>query len=106
AVIGTAIVDRLGARLGDELTLVTRSAEGATAAANLKVVGIARLGGGILSRRFFVRFKDAQRWLRMPDRATVLVLAGGRIGHEQVLVERLRRAGAVRPGELIQAWHD
>lgn len=105
-VIGRVIVDRLHARLGDELTLVTRSAEGSTAAANLKVVGIANLGGGILSRRFFVRFPDAQKWLRMPGQATMLVIAGGRIGREHILIEHLGRARVVRPGELAQAWQD
>lgn len=106
AVIGVGIADRIGARLGDELTLVTRSAEASTAAANLKVVGIANLGGGILSRRFFVRYADARRWLRMPDRATILVLGTGRLGQEDAAIDALRRAGALLPGEVAQNWHD
>ncbi|HUT98636.1 MAG TPA: FtsX-like permease family protein [bacterium] len=75
--IGYRLAELLGIKLGDVLTVVTRTAYGALTAIDLTVVGIvATMNSMIDEGGALMLLSDAQAYLELPDAATAIIVNG------------------------------
>lgn len=66
-VMGQKLVDRTGAKLGDEVVLLGSTQDGAMSPVKGTLVGIARAGRPTIDRRVFIDFPTAQWMLDVPN---------------------------------------
>jgi putative ABC transport system permease protein len=75
--VGYRLAELLGLKLGDVLTVVTRTAYGALTAIDLSVVGIvATMNPMIDESGALMLLSDAQTYLELPDAATAVIVNG------------------------------
>lgn len=73
-IIGNKLAERLGLRIGDTITIITRTAYDSPAGINLVIKGLFSTGiGGIDRSLLFIPLKTAQELLDLNNRATEIV---------------------------------
>jgi putative ABC transport system permease protein len=92
-VVGYHMAELLGMKLGDVLTVVTRTAYGALTAIDLTIVGIAATMNPLIDEGgALMLLSDAQRYLELPDAATTVIVNGEDPLQSMVLKEKVLAA--------------
>lgn len=79
AVIGRKLVEKMGAKLGDDVVLLGVTQDGSMSPAKVKLVGIVDLGNAMQNRQIFLTLEKVRYMADIPDGAVELsVFAGHR----------------------------
>jgi putative ABC transport system permease protein len=99
--IGYRMAELLGMKLGDTLTVVTRTSYGALTAIDLTVVGIAATMNPLIDEGgALMRLEDAQAYLELPDAATAIIVNGEDPMQSEALKDKVLAAlAAITPPE-------
>ena len=73
-IVGKKLKDKLGLKLGDEVTVLTSTQYKSTYALNYKVVGFFAMDNSNLNRTFYISLKNAMFHLDMEDRVTEFLI--------------------------------
>ena len=102
--IGGGLAEVLGVRVGDWLTVLARTQQGAYEAVDLEVLGILGTGNPAIDRAtFLIPLELAQTMLAMPDRATEVAVRFRPGAAERATLARLR-AEAATIGLDARGW--
>ncbi len=74
AVIGKKLVEKLGAKLGDEVVLLGQTQDGSLSPAKVKLVGIADLGNAMQNRQIFLTLEKVRYLADIPEGAVELAV--------------------------------
>ncbi|MES2641495.1 MAG: FtsX-like permease family protein [Myxococcota bacterium] len=75
-VIGKKLVDKMGAKLGDDVVILGQTQDGSMSPAKLKLVGIVDLGNAMQNRQIFVTLEKVRYLADIPDGAVELAVYG------------------------------
>ncbi len=104
--IGGGLAEVLGVRVGDWLTVLARTQQGAYEAVDLEVLGILGTGNPAIDRAtFLIPLELAQTMLAMPDRATEVAVRFRPGAAERATLARLR-AEAATIGLDARGWRE
>lgn len=104
-VLGSFMARRLGAKLGDTVTLVTNDLHGSLRGQNARVVGLFDRGAKLQNRGAVVSLALARRFLDMEGLATELVLFGA-AGRMNELKQPVSTALSDRKELRVQDWQE
>jgi ABC-type lipoprotein release transport system permease subunit len=106
AVIGVRLAEELQLAVGDELVVMTQSADGSLGNALFTVSGVFRSGQTALDRSgVMVHLADLQELLVLPDQVHRITLIGDDPEAIATLAERARAVSPPdEPPELVQTW--
>lgn len=104
--IGGGLAEVLGVHVGDWLTVLVKTRQGAYEALDLEVLGILGTGNPAIDRAtFLVPLETAQTMLAMPGRATEVAVRFRPAAGERATLERLR-AEAATVGLDARGWRE
>ena len=111
ALIGRALADQLGAKVGDELVLLGQTQDGSLAPLKARVAGIVALGNAQQERQVYLSLQQAQWMADLPDGATEILAFGADRTVARGLAETLRErvgeaASSEHPALSIRAWDE
>jgi len=90
-IIGKHLAERLNLKVGDTLTILTRTAYDSPAGVNLVIKGIFSTGiGGVDRSLFYIPLKTGQELLDLNDRATEIVITIKRPERAVLLAQHIR----------------
>lgn len=72
AVVGKKLVEKVGAKLGDELVILGQTQDGSMSPAKVTIVGIADLGNAMQNRQIFLTLEKVRYMADIPDGAVEL----------------------------------
>jgi len=75
-VLGQKLVERTGAKLGDDVILLGRTQDGSMSPVKGKLVGIVKSGGPSIDRRIFMELSTMQWMIDIPGGATKVLVYG------------------------------
>ncbi|KFE71843.1 ABC transporter permease [Hyalangium minutum] len=104
--LGKTLVDELGLKLGDKVTLLGKDAYDSFTADDFQLAGIFDLGNAAANRALYMPVQAAQEFLGMEDGATKIVLYGTRYDQAGPLAERIRASGILGESTAIRTWQD
>ncbi|MDP2308266.1 MAG: ABC transporter permease [Pseudomonadota bacterium] len=73
-VIGKKLVEKMGAKLGDDVVLLGQTQDGSMSPAKVKLVGIADLGNAMQNRQIFLTLEKVRYMADIPDGAVELAV--------------------------------
>lgn len=103
AIAGAGLVNQLHAHVGDELVLLGVTQDGSLSPIKVRLVGVARLGGGTLDQQIFVPLDRARYLTDIPQGATELLVYTREFEDAAPLTEQLRKLPELK-GLAVQAW--
>ncbi|MBD3334283.1 MAG: FtsX-like permease family protein [Candidatus Eisenbacteria bacterium] len=103
-VLGSRLAADLDAAPGDTVTILAQDRYGSLGAANAELAGILEFPSAKLNQVFFVPLAVAQEMLRMPDRATELIVMLSDDDRATAVADRLRER--LDPQLAIRTWRD
>lgn len=90
--IGSQLAKKIGARLGDELLLVTKTSEGGLNGIKQKVKGIVATGIGNFDKRcFFISLESAKKLLKLPNGTTELYVYTDKSANAAFIAQELKK---------------
>lgn len=106
AALDQGLALRLGARLGDEVVLVSQAADGSIANDAYAVVGLVDSGGGsVFENTLYLSLEDAQELFALPDAAHEIVVIAQSLRSVADLTQRLQ-TGMANRGLEISPWQE
>lgn len=103
AVIGKKLVERIGARLGDDVVLLGQTQDGSMSPAKVKLVGIVDLGNALQNRQIFLTIERVRYMADIPGGAVELAVYGADRDEGRALAA-LARALPELEGKDVKSW--
>jgi putative ABC transport system permease protein len=103
AVIGKKLVERIGARLGDDVVLLGQTQDGSMSPAKVKLVGIVDLGNALQNRQIFLTIDKVRYMADIPGGAVELAVYGADRDEGQALAA-LAKGLPELEGKDVKSW--
>ncbi len=103
AVIGKKLVERIGARLDDDVVLLGQTQDGSMSPAKVKLVGIVDLGNALQNRQIFLTIDKVRYMADIPGGAVELAVYGAHRDDGRALAA-LARALPELAGKDVKSW--
>ncbi len=103
AVIGKKLVERIGARLGDDVVLLGQTQDGSMSPAKVKLVGIVDLGNALQNRQIFLTIERVRYMADIPGGAVELAVYGADRDEGQALAA-LAKGLPELEGKDVKSW--
>lgn len=105
-VLGKTVVDGLGLKLGDPVSVLGRTAYESFTADDFELVGVFDLGSTQANRMAFVPLAAGQRFLEMEGASSRILIYGAHYDQSGALAESLRQGGLLPEGTAVRTWRD
>ena len=102
--IGRGVAEELGARPGDVLTVIGRTAYESFMADDFEVAGVFDLGTKLANRRSLLPLAPAQDFLEMTDSVSKILLFTDDYSRANEIAESIRAAGLLGEGIALRPW--
>jgi putative ABC transport system permease protein len=103
AVIGKKLVERIGAKLGDDVVLLGQTQDGSMSPAKVKLVGIVDLGNALQNRQIFLTIEKVRYMADIPGGAVELAVYGADRDEGQALAA-LAKGLPELEGKDVKSW--
>ncbi|MFN7142618.1 MAG: ABC transporter permease [Myxococcota bacterium] len=103
AVVGKKLVEKVGAKLGDELVILGQTQDGSMSPAKVTIVGIADLGNAMQNRQIFLTLEKVRYMADIPDGAVELSVYAEDRDDGAALAEALKALPALE-GRDVRSW--
>lgn len=103
AIMGATLAERAEVAVGDRVSLIGQTQDGAISPVLADVVGITASGDPLISRQVFLKQPQVEWLVDIPGGAVEILVYGDDLDDAEELAERLRRLPEAE-GLLVQSW--
>jgi putative ABC transport system permease protein len=103
--VGRQLAESLRLKVGDEVTLLSRTLYNSTYALNYKIVGLFDMQNGKLNKTFYISLTSAQELLDMSGRVTEILVYGQSSDTAATVMERLKKISGFHE-LLLKRWDE